>query len=201
MKTPVRAGTSFVPRLSMNNYAMSHETATLLGAIFAGSVAIVLALFNSWRQSALEYKKWRLARQDAQSGQLRNAVAELVKKIAIGNQAISWLTWTATYESASFTENNLAAYDKRMNDLFPEIVSSRVILAALSGELHRRLSPLVTALYHLDVKVAEAGKLFKASDPQGLTMFAEIYAATLTFDEKLLIESTGLLTDCAKNVG
>jgi hypothetical protein len=178
---------------------MTSQTATLLGAILAGSVAIVLALFNSWRQSALEYKKWRLARQDAQNTQLRNAVAELVKKIAIGNHAIGWLTWTASFEPESFNESNLLAYDKKISDLFPEIVSSRIVLAALSGELHNRLSPLVAELYQIDVQVAEAGTLFKKRDRKGLAKLAEIYSTVREFDEKLLRESTGLLVESIRD--
>jgi hypothetical protein len=169
---------------------MDATTASLIGASIGALAGLGGGWLNGWRQSKIEHQKWVRARYDTIEKDARLALADLTKKLAAGVHAICWLTWKAKYEPEKLSEADLSAYDTSMQTLFPDIVGSRVILAALSKETHDLVSPLVLQLYAFDVRVAEGAALFRRSPADGIKVLATCHDDCLQFDRVLLDEVT-----------
>jgi len=169
---------------------MDATTASLIGASIGALAGLGGGWLNGWRQSKIEHQKWVRARYDAIEKDARLALADLTKKLAAGVHAICWLSWKAKYESEKLSERDLSAYDTSMQTLFPDIVGSRVILAALSKETHDLMSPLVLKLYAFDVRVAEGAASFRKSPADGIKALAACHDDCLQFDLVLLEEVT-----------
>lgn len=172
---------------------MNSPTAAILGAAIAAFVAFVVALYNGSRQSKLESERWLRAREDEADREFRVAVADLTRKIAQGNHRIVWLAWKARNEPASLTDDDFRMYDEQMAELFPDIVGSRVIVAALNKQVHAEISHFVNDLYSLDARVARARNLFKATPEKGRETLIEIYDETVTADARLLEKVTSVV--------
>ena len=169
---------------------MDSTTASLIGAGLGALAGLAGGWLNGWRQSKLEYEKWTRARQDTIEKETRLALADLTKKIAAGINAIAWVTWKAKNEPERFSENDLTTYDTTMKTLFPDIVGSRVTLAALSKEVHDQVSPLLTKLYRLDVQTTNAAAVYRKTALEGTEALAECLSEVSKFDESLLNEVT-----------
>lgn len=169
---------------------MDPTTASLIGAGIGALAGITGGWLNGWRQSKLENEKWLRSRQEAIEKDTRLALADLTKKIAAGIHAMAWLAWKAKIEPTRLSENDLTTYDVTMNTLFPDIVGSRVALAALSKEIHAQISPLIQRLYDLDVKIAETAALYRNSPSEGSKELAEFLSETSRFDKIFLEEVT-----------
>lgn len=169
---------------------MDPTTASLIGAGIGALAGLTGGWLNGWRQSKLEYEKWTRSRQDTLEKDTRLALADLTKRMAAGTHAIAWLTWKAKHELDRFSENDLTAYDATMKTLFPEIVGSRVALAALNKEIHDQVSPWIEGLYELDVKTAKAAALYRNTVLEGAKVLAECHGDTLKFDKLFLEEVT-----------
>ena len=156
---------------------------TTLIAAFAG---LSVALITSWLQSKLEYKKWIRTREDAIDKEYRSAIAELARKMVVGSHRIIWLAWKAKYDPAELKEEDFLAYDKNMGDLFPDIVSARVLVSAFNRQVHSEVTPFVRALYDLDEKVAHAAKTFKDAPQESIEALEKLYDETIKFDSKFL---------------
>lgn len=165
---------------------MDPTTASLLGAGIGALAGLAGGWLNSWRQANLEYEKWTRSRQDAIEKDTRLALADLTKKIAAGVHAMAWLAWKAKIEPSRLSENDLTTYDTTMGILFPDIVGSRVVLAALSKEIHDQISPLIQQLYDLDVKIAETASLYRSSVSEGTKALANVLSETSKFDKMFL---------------
>lgn len=167
---------------------MDPTTAGLIGTGIGALVGLGGGWLNGWRQSKLEYEKWTRSRQDSIERDARLAFADLTKKIAAVIHAMAWLTWKAVNEPRRFSKNDLITYDSAIKVLFPDIVGSRVTLAALSGAIHDQISPLIQELYALDVKIAEAGVLYRDSVSEGIKMLVKCHSESSTFDGLFLKE-------------
>lgn len=153
---------------------MNQQTAVILGAAIAALVAFCVALYNSRRQSKLEYEKWLRTREDQIDKDFRLAVADLTRKIAQGTHQIIWLAWKAKNEPTNLTEEDFVMYDKKMGELFPDIVGSRIIVAALNRKVHDEITPFVKRLYILDEEVAKARILFRKMPEKSIATLAEL---------------------------
>jgi hypothetical protein len=103
-----------------------------------------------------------------------------MRKIAIGGQAITWLTWQAEYRPHTINEQVIAEYDTKMANLHPEIQSSLILVSALSHEFYDRLAPLMTDMYRLDAEVSiEARTLLKMPGSVGTVVSAMAPSAAL----------------------
>lgn len=181
---------------------MDPTTASLIGAGIGALAGLAGGWLNSWRHSKLEYEKWTRSRRDAIEKDTRLALADLAKKIAAGIHAMAWLAWKAKIEPSRLSQDDLTTYDTTMNTLFPDIVGSRVALAALSKEIHDQISPLIQQLYDLDVKIAKTSSLYRDSVSEGTQALANFLSETSKFDEVFLKEVTriGLVETTAMNI-
>lgn len=135
-----------------------------LVGLLAAAIGALSALIGSYlagrQQAQLEYRKWLRTRADDVAKELGTAVAETMRKLAIGGQAITWLTWQADFRPHTINEQVISEYDAKMASLHPEIQSSLILVSAMSNELYKDLAPLMSQMYVLDAQVSfEASKI------------------------------------------
>jgi hypothetical protein len=164
-----------VKRSSLGELAVNQQTAAILAAAIAALVALSVALYNSRRQSNLEYEKWLRTREDQIDKDFRLAVADLTRKIVQGTHQIFWLAWKAKHEPTYLTEEDFIMYDKRMAELFPDMVGSRIIVAALNQKVHTDMTPFISRLYDLDEEIAKIRILFREPPEKGTATLADCY--------------------------
>ena len=70
----------------------------------------------------------------------RAAIADFAKKVAVGYQAMAWLTWKPKNSPKSFSENDIVTYNDDMKRAFPEIVAARVVVGSIGGGVTERLA-------------------------------------------------------------
>ena len=169
---------------------MDATTSSLIGAGIGALAGLAGGWLNGWRQSKIEHEKWRRSRYDTVERDARLALADLTKKLAMGIHAIAWITWKAKHETDKLSESGLSAYDTTMKTLFPDIVGSRVSLAALNRVSHDLVSPLIEQLYAFDVRIAKAAALYRNSALEGCRALAECHDDCLQFDKVFLDEVT-----------
>ncbi|HWM90997.1 MAG TPA: hypothetical protein VN493_09540 [Thermoanaerobaculia bacterium] len=162
----------------------SSLTGTMLGA----AIALAGVLFTGWLQANLEKRKWKRSKADELEKETRLATAELTRGIAAGIHAVAWCSWKARYEPDDLKEKDFALYDREIKGIFPEIVGSRVVLAALDRTLHEQMTPFVKELYQLDKELAKASALFRKSREEGIRAVDVCYSHANLFDKKLLSE-------------
>ncbi len=143
---------------------MDASIAGLLAAIIGALAGLVGGYIAGRQQSQLEYQKWHRARLDDLNKEIRLAVAELARKLAITTHSMNWLTWRAEKQAAEFSLEHLEAYDREMHQNLPEIASAFIVLSALSESAAGLMNPLVQEVYNLDVDLAKAGASYR-EDP------------------------------------
>jgi hypothetical protein len=182
----------------------SQATVAIIGALVGAFTGILVALLTNWQQSRLEYQKWlrtredelqrwMQAREDEVVKDLRLAIAELTKILAIGAHTMGWLTWNAKYDSANLTEEDMVDYNKRMQVLLPEIVGARILVAALDKDIHAQMGPIIERLYELDEELASRSALFKSSPQEGIKALAECKDIQAQLVTDLLERATELI--------
>lgn len=173
---------------------MDATIASLIGTAIGALVGLAGGFLTSRQQTRLEYLKWVRTKEDEYEKEVRLAVAKLTKKLAAGTQAISWFTSKAQIEPAKLTENDLLAYDNTIQALYLDIVSSRIVVAALNKEIHAKMTPLVDELYSLDIRVAKAAALFRNSQQQeGIKELANCSDITSQFEDELIERVTEII--------
>jgi hypothetical protein len=181
------------------------DSPAILGALIGAISGLSIALLTGWRQSRLEYQKWLRAREDDQrkwlqekedekQKEIRLAVVELTKKMAIALQAMEWFTWKVKKTPDSLTEEDISAYDEEMKAHLPEIVSSHILVAALSKTKYERLDPLVTELYQLDNQIAQASLMLKKSPQEGTQALVELCTICFRFHKELQKEVSEIIS-------
>ena len=172
---------------------MDATLASLIGTAIGAVSGLAGGYLAGRQQSHLEHEKWRRTREDNLEKDIRSAVAELTRKLAAGIHAIGWLTWKAENYPKKITEDDLENYDKDMKSLFPDIVGSRIAVAALSREMHTKMTPLVNALYNLDAQVAKAAMAFKDTQDEGSKALADCYGKSRQFVDEFLEKVTEIV--------
>lgn len=172
---------------------MDATIASLIGAAIGAISGLTGGYLTGRRQSQLERERWIRSRKDEHQKNLRLAVAELTRKLAVGTHEVAWVTWKAKHAPTELTEEDLSAYNKGMKTLFPDIVGSRVVVDALDKATHTRMTPLVLKLYGLDEQVALAAMLFKDTKKDGIAALADCYDTCLEIDEEILTKVTEIM--------
>src|SRR5262245_15820676 len=99
---------------------------TALVGILVALIGLVAGLLGGYltarQQARLEERKWRVARQDELEKEIRLAAAEVTRKVVSAVQAISWLAWKAKYQPDQIDNDDITAYDKKISELFSEIM-------------------------------------------------------------------------------
>lgn len=182
----------------------SQSTVAIMGALVGAFTGILIALLTNWQQSRVEYQKWLRTKEDEQQRwmqaredevvkDLRLAIAELTKKLAIGAHTMGWLTWKAKYDSANLTEEDIVDYNKKMQALFIEIVGARILVAALDKDIHTQMKPIIERLYILDGEIASKSALFKSSPQESIMALAKCNDIQAQLVTDLLERATELI--------
>ena len=107
---------------------MSSEVAiALIGIISSAFVAWVTARLT-WR---LELQRWKRARDDTLTADLRNGLQQLILTIASAAHAMCWLTWLANADPDKVTESRIDQYDNEMHKLLPQLLGQHALVASL----------------------------------------------------------------------
>jgi len=154
----------------------------IIAGLIAFLTAVIAALWNS-----------RLARKAELDKELRVALAALTKALSASVHAMAWLTWNARYNPKVLTAADISKYNETINSLFTDLVGFRVIVAALSENLHDDMTPLVERLYVLDRKVAIATTLFRDSPEASTKALASYLDEVNKFDNEILKRVTELI--------
>jgi len=173
---------------------MDATIASLIGTAIGALAGLAGGFFTARQQSKLEEQKRLRAKEDEYEKEVRLAVADLTKKLAAGTQAISWFTSKAKSEPARFTENDLLAYDNTMLSLYPDVVSSRIVVAALNKEIHAKMTPIVDKLYFLDSLVVKAAVIFRNSQQEGIKELANCCDLISQFESELIERVTEIIS-------
>lgn len=140
----------------------------------------------------IELLRTQLSRETVVLEKLNEAIAEVARRLAAGSHSICWLCWIAKFCPKDLTTEHLTAYDKEMNEILSQLVGARVVLTALSPQVHTTLSPLIQKLYALDVEVGNAKALYSESREQGIVALGRLHQASQLFDDELLKAVTSL---------
>jgi hypothetical protein len=172
---------------------MDATTASLLGTAIGALTGLAGGFLAGRQQSKLEHQKWLQTQDDEYKKEVRLAVAELTKKLATGAHTISWYTSKAKIGPSIVTENDLLAFDNAMYALYPDIVSSRIVVAALNKEIHTKMTSLVKKLYSLDGQAIKAVVTFRNSQQDGIKELANCYDEAIRFENELIEQVTEII--------
>lgn len=153
---------------------------------FRGAQLIDMAGFTQEQNRKIEEFKSRLLMESESQRNLRAAVAEVAKRLAAASHCICWTTWPPKYAPRTFKKEDLDKYDREIHLLLSEIVGARVVLAALSPNVHDQLSHLVDRLYDLDVRMGEAKSALSEDPERGTAALANIHSAAGKLEDDLL---------------
>jgi hypothetical protein len=160
--------------------------ASAVGPATGAIIALAGILLNSKRQSRLEEKKWKRAKEDEEIKNTRLAVAELNKKLTIAIQAMQWATWDSIHHPNDMKEETLNEYDKKMKEIWPEIACARIGVAAINMEMYNKIMPLIERVSDLDIMLDNASRKFKKDPEEGIKAIAACGEESQKFKEKFI---------------
>ena len=193
------------------------QLATFFGSLFAGFVALFIALRNIKNenkkiasQREIEDRKLLTAKlEEAQKIEQINlyekikvtrlAAADLMKKVAEGFHCLTWILWIAKNTRKDFSHQLIVDYNQKMNIIYSEISGFQVILAGHNKSLYEATEPLQQRLYKDD---ASANRLidsivnYKSDDP-AIIALGEIWQDVYDFGNQLPKDVAKLLDQIA----
>jgi hypothetical protein len=181
------------------------QTATLVAAAIAAIASLSNTIITAWRQSHLEERKWRRARQDEldkwqqqrqddADAALRTAIANLGQQLANCVQTISWFTWKAEKAPDTLTAEEIEKYNTDMKALLPPLVGAHLIVVALDPSQDASIKPLVETMYTLDARTAVASTQLAKSPAKGIEKLRQCYTDSEAFLETLHDRFAGILS-------
>jgi len=153
---------------------MDPVIASLIGTVVGGLFGIAGGILTGRRQARLEQEKWLQARKDDIEKETRLAVAELARKMAVAVQAMLWFTSKAGNTPQKLSQEDISEYDKAIQDLLPDILSSLMVVSALDTEVSDKMSPLLYRIYEVDGQIAQASTQFETSPQSSVESLAEL---------------------------
>ena len=123
---------------------MEKELLTLAATLIGAASGILGGYLASLRQATIEREKWFHTREDEVRKDIRGAVADLMKKLAVGIHAMMWVTWKALQHDCSITVDEVTQYEKEYHQLIGDIVSAQMVLASVNSETYERITPIVS---------------------------------------------------------
>lgn len=122
---------------------MDPVIASLMGTAIGGLFGIAGAILTGRRQARIEQEKWLQARKDDIEKETRLAVAELTRNIAVAIQAMLWFTAKAGNIPQRISQVDISEYDKAIQQLLPDILSSLMVVSALDTGVSDKMAPLL----------------------------------------------------------
>jgi hypothetical protein len=132
---------------------MSPQVIAALIGIFGGCLAGFVTARLTWRH---EGEKWRRAREDAASADLRAGVQQLILALASAVHSMCWLTWLAEKGPAKMTAERIAAYDDELHKVLPQILGYHALVSSLRPQVYQRFNEFIEKVYITDQKIGAA---------------------------------------------
>jgi hypothetical protein len=106
-----------------------------------------------------------MTREDALSGEFREALENVVLPLMSAIHSICWLTWLVAEFPNKVSIDNLNKYDKEAHALLPKVSGYLALVAAYDEQVFIQLKTHVRKLYELDSNVGTfTHKLLSAID-------------------------------------
>ena len=103
------------------------------------------------------------------------AVAELTSKMAVATQAMLWFTSKAGNTPTRISQEDISDYDKTIQELLSDILSSPMVVSAFDTDVSDKLAPLLyRRIYSVDGRIAQASTQFETSPQSNFESLAEL---------------------------
>lgn len=176
---------------------MDAALAGLIGTGVGAVAGIVGSVSTERYKSRAERVRRREDRSDAHTRAERQALLDLVKLIATGTQAISWLAWSVAEQPHDLALLEADRYDSCMRELLPSVVKAQVAAAGIS-KAYERTDSLVQTLYSLDRQVGDALVVYKRAEPDAIPQIAAARESANSFLKHTVNEVRSLLASVAE---
>jgi hypothetical protein len=161
---------------------MSGEVAiALLGIVSSAFVAWVTARLT-WR---LELQRWKRARDDTLTADLRNGLQQLIMTIASAAHAMCWLTWLANADPDKVTESRIEQYDTEMHKLLPQLLGHHALVASLRPQVYNVFKDLIDEVFFADRLIGEAALRVVPGKTVTVAALSDLYERALSIEEKI----------------
>jgi hypothetical protein len=177
-------------------------TITLIDKAIIGIILVIVGFtfnrmlesFKAQQMTLIETLKSQETRKNEIARERRAAIAEFAMKLSVGFHIMAWLTWKAKHEPTGFSKKDITTYDAEMRALFPQIVGTRVVVAAVASDSHTQLGQLARTLYSLDEEVAKVCVRYKGAQEgskdadDAREAIAELYTRIIDQDKSFIQE-------------
>jgi L-rhamnose mutarotase len=163
-----------------------NEVTLGLSVALIGLIAGLLGAYVAGRQKMrLEQQKWLAARQDELDKEKRVAVAELCRNTVTSIQAGQGLAWYAAHQPSYLNDEKAKEYERIIDQVWPEIASSLVVVSALDSDIYAAINQLVSKASHLDEKMTIALMQLETSRDESIKAMAELFPEFSSYWEEL----------------
>jgi len=147
------------------------DNAAIIGALVALGGVFTAQMVSI----ALEQQRTWETRQDDIAKETRLAVAEVTRTMAAAIQEMLWITSKgANISWDELTQEDILDYDNEIKELLPNILGSMMVLSAFDAKASNQLSPLMSAIYRVDVRTALASRQFRTAPEQSARQLSHL---------------------------
>jgi hypothetical protein len=166
----------------------------VIALIGVGSSAFVawLTARLTWR---LEIQKWRRARDDIHTADLRSGLEKLILTISSAVHSMCWLTWLASSDPSKVSKERIDQYDNEMHILLPQLLGQHALVASLRPQTYVDLKQLIDRIFAADRKIGNAALKVVHGDLETVTDLGILYKTVLSIEGKIPITVESVLCD------
>jgi hypothetical protein len=161
---------------------MSKEVAiALIGVVSSAFVAWITARLT-WR---LELQRWKRARDDVLTADLRNGLQQLILTIASSVHSMCWLTWLADTDPTKVTKARIDLYDDEMHELLPQLLGQLALVASLRPQTYWIFKDLIDELFDADRSIGAAALRVVPGEPETVASLSGLHERSLSIEERI----------------
>jgi hypothetical protein len=161
---------------------MSKEVAiALIGVVSSAFVAWITARLT-WR---LELQRWKRARDDVLTADLRNGLQQLILTIASSVHSMCWLTWLADTDPAKVTKARIDLYDDEMHKLLPQLLGQLALVASLRPQTYWIFKDLIDELFDADRSIGAAALRVVPGEPETVVSLSSLHERSLSIEDRI----------------
>jgi|APTNR8051073442_1049403.scaffolds.fasta_scaffold68376_1 hypothetical protein len=174
---------------------MANEVAVaLIGVASAAFVAWATAKLT-WR---LELQKWRRARDDLHTGDLRAGLQQLILTISAATHSMCWLTWLASADPTKLTQERVNKYDAEMHRLLPKLLGYHALVASLRPQTYRRFDALIGSIFKADRDIGNASLKFIEGQSASAAALAALHPTSMKLESQIPQTVRAVLADITR---
>jgi hypothetical protein len=174
---------------------MSKEVAVaLIGVVSSAFVAWITARLT-WR---LELQRWKRARDDVLTADLRNGLQQLILTIASSVHSMCYLTWVANADPAKVTKSRIDLYDDEMHKLVPQLLGQHALLASLRPPTYWIFKDLIDEIFDADSSIGKAALIVVPGKPETVVSLSKIHERILSIEGRIPKAVRSVLADITR---